>query len=110
MDILSLPILEWGGVLPFGVMPTHLPVFGHGWDWTTGMLGHLGLTLPDFANPGYDAAHGIGWAQPVLAQQFEQTDLAGQLQSAWANFVETGQIWAMAIGIVFGYMFRSFTS
>jgi hypothetical protein len=46
----------------------------------------------------------------VLAQQFEQTDLAGQVQDAWANFVETGQIWAMAIGLMFGYMFRTFTS
>jgi hypothetical protein len=46
----------------------------------------------------------------VLAQLKTETDLFGQVGSAWDNFVKTGQIWALLIGIVIGYMFRSFTS
>jgi hypothetical protein len=46
----------------------------------------------------------------ILAQRIEDPDILGQIQNAWNNFVETGQIWAMLIGIFFGYMFRSFTS
>jgi hypothetical protein len=37
-------------------------------------------------------------------------DLLGQMQGAWNNFVKTGQIWAMLIGIIVGYMFKSLTS
>ena len=46
----------------------------------------------------------------ILAQMIEDPDILGQIESAWNNFVETGQIWAMLIGIFFGYIFRSFTS
>jgi hypothetical protein len=31
-------------------------------------------------------------------------DVLGQIQDSWANFVETGQIYAMIGGIVLGYM------
>ena len=46
----------------------------------------------------------------VLAQDVKNPDVIGQMVSAWNNFVKTGQIWAMLIGIALGYMFRSFTS
>jgi hypothetical protein len=46
----------------------------------------------------------------VLAQLKTETDIFAQVGSAWDNFVKTGQIWALLIGIVIGYMFRSFTS
>jgi ABC-type enterochelin transport system permease subunit len=32
------------------------------------------------------------------------------MQNAWNNFVKTGQIWALLIGIAIGYFFRSMTS
>ncbi len=44
----------------------------------------------------------------VLAQQVSDPDLMGQIKNAWDNFVETGQIWALIIGIVLGYGFRGF--
>ncbi|MEM9246712.1 MAG: hypothetical protein AAGA67_13375, partial [Cyanobacteria bacterium P01_F01_bin.153] len=75
---------------------------------------HLGIesfTLP--ATYGIQiegiAASPVGLSQTILAQQFEETDLASDVQSAWNNFVESGQIWALIIGVVFGYMFRTFT-
>ncbi len=108
MDILSLPILEWGGMLPFGLLSAHLPVPGHGWETLANLAPWLTPMGTD--STGSEISHTLGLVQQVLAQQFEQTDLAGQVQDAWTTFVETGQIWAMAIGIIFGYMFRTFTS
>jgi hypothetical protein len=37
-------------------------------------------------------------------------DLLGQIQNTWNNFVKTGQIWALLIGVVVGYMFKGLTS
>lgn len=45
-----------------------------------------------------------------FAQYVEDPDILGQIQTAWKNFVESGRIWALGIGFVIGYMFRSFTS
>ncbi|BAZ45317.1 hypothetical protein NIES4102_23380 [Chondrocystis sp. NIES-4102] len=45
----------------------------------------------------------------LLAQQFEDPDILGQMQAAWQNFIVTGQVWALLIGVFFGYMFKGFT-
>ncbi len=45
----------------------------------------------------------------IFAQVIQDPDIIGQMTDAWKNFVETGQIWAFAIGIFFGYVFASFT-
>jgi hypothetical protein len=39
-----------------------------------------------------------------------QVDLAGDVQRAFNNFVKTGQVWAFLIGVILGYLFRTFTS
>jgi len=46
----------------------------------------------------------------LLAQNIEDPDVLGQMQTAWNNFIESGQFWALLIGLVVGYLFRSFTS
>ncbi|MEM8777426.1 MAG: hypothetical protein AAGF26_00855 [Cyanobacteria bacterium P01_G01_bin.49] len=46
----------------------------------------------------------------LFAQQIEDPDLLGNIQRSWANFIQSGQVWALGIGFVLGYMFRSFTS
>lgn len=46
----------------------------------------------------------------VLAQQIRQTDLVGDVQKAFDNFVKTGQAWAFLIGLVFGYLIKTFTT
>ena len=43
----------------------------------------------------------------IIAQNVEDPDVIGQMQSAFNNFVETGQIWALIIGLVIGFGFRS---
>lgn len=50
----------------------------------------------------------VNWS--VLAQNVTDPDLLGQIQKAWNNFVETGQIWALLIGLVIGYFIRNLTS
>lgn len=50
----------------------------------------------------------VNWT--VLAQNISDPDLLGQLQKAFNNFVETGQVWALLIGLVVGYLIRNLTS
>lgn len=58
-----------------------------------------------------DTVQVLHWHLPLdLAQQFKQTDLAGDVGKAWNHFIKTGQVWAFVIGLILGYLFRSFTS
>lgn len=69
----------------------------------------MSLELTGMEIPGAIAGTTLGSTQPIMAQQFEESDLGGQVQDAWGNFVESGQIWALCVGVIFGYMFRTFT-
>lgn len=40
----------------------------------------------------------------------KDVDIIGNVQAAFQKFVATGQVWALIIGIVVGYMFKGFTS
>ncbi|MFN9647826.1 MAG: hypothetical protein ACK58Z_04815 [Pseudanabaena sp.] len=44
----------------------------------------------------------------LIAQQFRQ-DVLGDIGKGWDGFVKSGQIWALLIGTVIGYLFRSIT-
>lgn len=46
----------------------------------------------------------------ILAQTIRDPDLMGQLQRSFTNFVQTGQAWALLIGLAIGYMIRNLTS
>lgn len=45
----------------------------------------------------------------VLAQQFDQ-DILGDMGSLWNIFIESGQVWALIIGVVIGYLVRGLTA
>ncbi|MEL6499968.1 MAG: hypothetical protein AAFO76_01710 [Cyanobacteria bacterium J06607_15] len=45
----------------------------------------------------------------LLAQTIEDPDILGQLQDAWFNFIDSGQVWALCFGLFFGYGFKGFT-
>jgi hypothetical protein len=45
----------------------------------------------------------------VLAQQFDQ-DILGDMGNLWNTFIESGQVWALLIGIVVGYLIRNLTA
>ena len=49
----------------------------------------------------------------VLAEGYrdiEDIDVIAQMQDAYNNFIESGQVWALGIGVVIGYIFRAFTA
>ncbi|MEH2193857.1 MAG: hypothetical protein V7K98_14645 [Nostoc sp.] len=54
------------------------------------------------------------WQLPVnlmaLAQTITDPDVMGQMQKAWSHFIQTGQVWALLIGVIIGYMVRNLTS
>lgn len=37
-------------------------------------------------------------------------DLLEQMRLAWNHFVTTGQVWALFIGVVVGYLFKTLSS
>lgn len=47
-------------------------------------------------------------ATPILAITIEDPDILGQIQDAWFNFIDSGQVWALLIGMFFGYTFKGF--
>ncbi|HIK46482.1 MAG TPA: hypothetical protein IGR64_16615 [Leptolyngbyaceae cyanobacterium M65_K2018_010] len=65
----------------------------------------------DFLAPRPDQARlaVVPSASMVLAQQFDQ-DILGDLANAWKTFIDSGQVWALIIGIVLGYMIRNLTA
>ena len=50
----------------------------------------------------------VNWT--VIAQNVSDPDVMGQMEKAFNNFIETGQVWALLIGLVVGYMIRNLTS
>lgn len=74
-------------------------------------------TLPIVLNhisPGHDTLNALHHVTSIdwhgLAQLKNDTDLFGQVGRSWDNFVKTGQVWALLIGIVIGYLFKGFTT
>ena len=49
-------------------------------------------------------SHGL-----VLAQQFQNVDLMGNMQTGWTDFLQSGKAGTLAIGLVIGYMIRGIT-
>ena len=45
----------------------------------------------------------------LIAQQYNQNVLA-DFGRGWDSFVRSGQIWALMIGVIVGYLFRSITN
>lgn len=53
------------------------------------------------------------WESPLLSMVLAQaasTDLTKNVQGAFKAFIESGQVWALIIGVVVGYMVRVFTT
>lgn len=56
-----------------------------------------------------DFHHPFDAMQALLAQQFDTDPFRGA-RGAFANFVRSGQAWALLIGFVIGYIVRGLTS
>lgn len=53
------------------------------------------------------------WHSPlagVVLAQAASTDLWANVQGAFKVFIESGQVWALIIGLVVGYLVRMFTT
>ncbi|MEH1922469.1 hypothetical protein [Nostoc sp.] len=54
------------------------------------------------------------WHLPVnftaLAQTITDPNVLDQMQKAWSHFIQTGQVWALLIGLFIGYIIRNLTS
>jgi hypothetical protein len=50
----------------------------------------------------------VAWT--VVAQNITDPNIVGQMQQAFNHFVQTGQVWAMLIGLIIGYVFRNLTT
>jgi hypothetical protein len=49
------------------------------------------------------------WGDAFVIAQFKD-NLFNDFQGSWDNFVQSGQAWALLIGVVVGYIIRSVTS
>ncbi len=49
----------------------------------------------------------IHWS--VLAQTFDDVDILADLQKAFSGFIESGQVWALLIGLIIGYFLKGIT-
>ena len=45
----------------------------------------------------------------VLAEQFQNVDIMGNIQTGWTDFLQTGKAATFAIGLVMGYTIRGIT-
>lgn len=46
----------------------------------------------------------------VLIAQQNSDDLVGNFNTAFDNFIQSGQVWALLLGFALGYLFRSATT
>jgi hypothetical protein len=45
----------------------------------------------------------------MLAEQFQSTDILGNIQNGWNDFLQSGKAGTFAIGLVLGYVVRGIT-
>jgi hypothetical protein len=68
-------------------------------------LAHM-ATIPDLS-------HGLLWHTQLdwslLSQVFNTDPFAGA-RNAFDHFITSGQVWAFIVGLIIGYLFRSFTT
>lgn len=69
-------------------------------------------TLPDasaWSDAIYHSIHLSPADWSFIAQQFE-TDVFADVRNFFNNFVQSGQIWALIIGVIIGYLLRGLTT
>jgi len=83
------------------------------WIQLIDTLTHLSDVAPTIA--AVDVSHGMAWHPllhshaDLLAQQFD-TDVFRGVREAFGNFFESGQVWALLIGFILGYLLRGITT
>lgn len=74
-------------------------------------------TIVSFLHPfSYALSHALSHTLGHVAQdgmilaQSTDADLVAEFQKSFKHFVDSGQVWAMLIGVIIGYVFRAFTT
>ncbi|NJO77196.1 MAG: hypothetical protein HC827_00870 [Cyanobacteria bacterium RM1_2_2] len=67
------------------------------------------LSFDGIANQLNQLHHGFDLHWAVLAQQFD-TDVFATTRRIVGDFIESGKLWTLLIGIVIGYILKSVTS
>ena len=77
------------------------------------------LVSLDFAMPTANQPE-IALLEPMTTLSMEQTqamvlaqydqDILGDMANAWNTFIDSGQVWALMIGLVIGYLVRGITA
>jgi hypothetical protein len=82
---------------------------------TTNIVNNISIIDIATIHPGHIhlGALDLDWdfllAQAQKSGEFKQ-DVVSDMTKGWNNFVKTGQIWALLIGLTLGYLFRSVTA
>lgn len=62
----------------------------------------------------HDSVSQLQWMLPinstVVAQTITDADFLGNVQKAFNNFIQSGQVWALLIGLIIGYVIRGLTT
>lgn len=66
-------------------------------------------TIAVMAHPLSHALNEAAQNSMFLAQHTD-ADLVAEFQKSFKHFVDSGQVWAMLIGVIIGYVFRSFST
>ena len=57
--------------------------------------------------------HNLTNESAILAQsirEITEVDVIGNMEDSWYNFVDSGQAWALLLGLLIGYIFKGLTS
>ncbi len=82
-------------------------------DFANNLLSVLDFSSLDFGSLNLDLdLSNLHLSSQIIAQNAQQfnQDVTKDIAGGWNNFVKTGQVWALIIGIVLGYLFKSITS
>lgn len=52
----------------------------------------------------------LDWQTLAQTGQHFNQDVTRDIAGGWNNFVRSGQVWALLIGLTLGYLFKSITS
>lgn len=70
----------------------------------------IALSVAPAPAPAANLAQGSAApTQALVLAQFDQ-DVLGDIGSAFRTFIDSGQVWALIIGIVLGYAIRGVTT
>jgi hypothetical protein len=79
-------------------------------SWDLSILPLQTINFLDWQDAFFQGIAHLSHHGTILAQRVDNVDILGDIQKSFQHFIKSGQVWALAIGFVAGYMFRNFTA